>query len=40
MFRLEIWKFRVFMDILERGICPLCTGTEYELHMFLQFAEI
>jgi len=28
------------MGVLERGIYPLCTGTEYELHMFLQCAEI
>jgi hypothetical protein len=40
MFRLGILKLRVFMGVLERGICPLCTGTEYELHMFLQRAEI
>jgi hypothetical protein len=28
------------MGVLERGICPLCTGTEYELHILLQYAEI
>jgi hypothetical protein len=39
LFRLGIWKLKVFMEVLERGICPLCTGTEYELHMFLICAE-
>lgn len=29
-----------FCEVLERRICSLCTGTEYELQMFLQCAEI